>query len=226
MPFNPFEKHLPYAFSKAAVEHECLKAAAEGLEVVVAVSCAILGPNDFKPSRMGRLLCDFARGRLHYYLPGGFEFVAARDIVEGHILAMQKGRSGQKYILSTQFCTVDELLDIYEQVTGRRRPWLRLPPALMAICARVADPIMAGFFPAVPRRFTPAAVRILRMHRRANCAKARAELGYQPTSIEQAVREAYEWFIEQGAIPQRAPAGVAARSRPGETDRRPVSLSR
>src|SRR5207244_12494701 len=119
MPFNPFEDHLPYSFSKACVEHECLKAAVEGLDVVVAISCAILGPWDFKPSRMGRVLADFANGRLRDYIPGGFEFVAARDIVEGHILAMQKGRSGQRYLLSTKFLTVDALLDIFARVPAR-----------------------------------------------------------------------------------------------------------
>jgi nucleoside-diphosphate-sugar epimerase len=64
VPFNPFERSTPYGFSKAALEHECLKAFAEGLPVIVATSCAILGPNDFKPSRMGQLLVDFANGRL------------------------------------------------------------------------------------------------------------------------------------------------------------------
>src|SRR5947209_8172235 len=67
-PFNPFQKHLPYGFSKAFVEHECLKAAADGLNVVVAVSCAILGPYDFKPSRMGRVLCDIANRRMRAYI--------------------------------------------------------------------------------------------------------------------------------------------------------------
>ena len=65
-PFNPFLKHLPYGMTKAFVEHECLKAAAEGLDVVIAVSCAILGRYDFKPSRMGRVLCDVANRRIQF----------------------------------------------------------------------------------------------------------------------------------------------------------------
>src|SRR5688572_20028952 len=93
VPFYPFEKLPPYSHTKAGVEHECLKAAVEGLNVVVATSCAIIGPNDFKPSRMGRTLVDFANGKLRAYIPGGFTFVAARDMVEGHMLAMEKGRS-------------------------------------------------------------------------------------------------------------------------------------
>src|SRR5690242_11749919 len=119
MPADPFERLLPYARSKVAAEHECLKAMAEGLDVVLAISCAIVGPSDFKPSRMGRVLLDFARGRLRAYTVGGFEFVAARDVVEGHRLAMDKGRTGQRYILSSEFRTVDELMAMFERVTGR-----------------------------------------------------------------------------------------------------------
>jgi nucleoside-diphosphate-sugar epimerase len=212
VPFNPFDAALPYAHSKAAVEHECLKAFADGLAVVVATSCAILGPNDFKPSRMGRTLMDYANGRLWAYVPGGFEFVAARDMVEGHLLAMAKGRPGQKYIFSTQFATVDELMGIFEEVTGRRRPRLRLPPPLMAGLAAVADGVFPWLAPRAPRRFTRAAVRLLRMHRRANCGKARAELGYQPTSIAEAVRAAYEDFVRRGLI--RVPRKAVVELRP------------
>jgi nucleoside-diphosphate-sugar epimerase len=207
MPFNPFEEHLPYSVSKAFVEHECLKAAVEGLEVVVAVSCAILGPWDFKPSRMGRVLLDFANGKMRAYIDGGFEFVTARDIVEGHVLAMRHGRSGQRYIFGSGFRTVAELMALYERVTGRNRP-MCVPASLMAAVARIQSSILDSFFPNVPQRFTPASVRLLRMRRRADCTKACEELGYQPSSIEQAVQEAYDWFVERGTI--RRPAAVAS----------------
>jgi nucleoside-diphosphate-sugar epimerase len=202
VPFYPFETLPPYSHTKAGVEHECLKAAVEGLNVVVATSCAILGPNDFKPSRMGRTLVDFAHGRLRAYVPGGFTFVSARDMVEGHMLAMEKGRSGQKYIFATEFLTVDDLLSIFEQVTGRRRPRLRVPPPLMAGIAQVSSFFLTNFFPNVPQRFTPAAVRFLRMQRRADCSKAEQELGYRPTTIAQAIQEAYDCFVRRGVIRQ------------------------
>jgi nucleoside-diphosphate-sugar epimerase len=198
--FYPFQEHMPYERSKAWVEHECLKAAVEGLDVVIATSCAILGPADFKPSRMGRVVKDFANGAMRAYIPGGFEFVSARDIVEGHCLAMEKGRTGQKYIFSSRFVTVDELMEILERVTGRRRPSMRLPPSVMAPIAAVSSFVLTNFFPDVPQRFTPGAVRILGMGRRADTGKAQRELGYQPTSIEDAVREAYEFFVARGEI--------------------------
>lgn len=218
VPFNPFAWTLPYGMSKAFVEHECWKAGAEGLEVVVAVSCAILGPNDYKPSRMGRVLCDIAHGRMRAYIPGGFEFVAARDMVQGHLLAMQRGRPGQKYIFSTSFATVDDLMDIFAEVTGQPRPWLRLPSGVMAVAAGAADLVLGRVAPKMPRRFTSAAVKLLRSQRRADTTKARTELGFQPTSIKQAIREAYECFQRRGLIqtasktqpgPTPAPAAVA-----------------
>jgi nucleoside-diphosphate-sugar epimerase len=183
-----------------AVEHECLKAVVDGLDVVVATSCAILGPNDFKPSPMGRLLLDFANGRLRAFVPGGFEFVAARDIVQGHLLAMAKGRTGHKYIFSTEFKTVDELMEIYEAVTGRPRPRLRLPAPAMLALAHVMSVVRRRLAPGRPQRFTPGAVRILGMQRRADITKARTELGYAPTSIRQAIEEQYRFFVGRGWV--------------------------
>jgi 3beta-hydroxysteroid-4beta-carboxylate 3-dehydrogenase (decarboxylating) len=211
VPFYPFEPVLPYSWSKVLVEHECLQAAADGLDVVVAISCAIIGPNDFKPSRMGRTLVDFAHGRLRAYVPGGFEFVAARDIVEGHVLAMERGRSGQRYIISTEYLSVDELMGLFETVTGRRRPRVRLPGAVLAGIAEVKTRILDRVRPAAEPRFTPGAVRFLRMQRRADCAKARTELRYRPTTIAEAVREAYDCFVRRGVIAVPPAAGRGAR---------------
>jgi nucleoside-diphosphate-sugar epimerase len=204
--FYPFYDHMPYERAKAWTEHECLKAVAEGLDVVIATSCGIIGPADFKPSRMGRVLKDFANKELQAYIPGGFEFVAARDIVEGHVLTMEKGRTGQKYIMSSGYVTIDELMAIYERVTSQKRPRLRLPGNVMAPIAAVSSFVLTQFFPSVPQRFTPGAVRILGMDRRADTSKAQRELGFRSTPIEDAIQEAYDFFVEQGEI-----KGVARR---------------
>jgi nucleoside-diphosphate-sugar epimerase len=125
---------------------------------------------------------------------------------------MHKGKTGQRYIFSTQFLTVDALLGIYEEITGRPRPRLRLPPPLMAAIAEVTSAVLTHCFPQVPQRFTPGAVRLLRLQRRADCSKAQHELGYQPTSIVEAVRQAYEFFVQQGQIrrPQRLVGQMSA----------------
>lgn len=200
-PFYPFDKHLPYGFTKAFVEHECWKACAEGQDVVVATSCAILGPHDYIPSRMGAMVRDFANGKMMAYLPGGFDFVAARDISEGHVLAMEKGKAGQKYIFSSEFVEVDDMMGMLERITGRPRPALRLSPAVMNAIAHVSSFVLTNFFPKVPQRFTPFAVRFLQLRRRADTGKAQRELGYRPTRVEDALREAYEHFVERGLVP-------------------------
>jgi 3beta-hydroxysteroid-4beta-carboxylate 3-dehydrogenase (decarboxylating) len=209
VPFNPFDKVLPYEKSKQAVELECLRAVADGQDVVIATSCAILGPHDYLPSRMGAVLRDFANGKLRAYIPGGFEFVAARDIVDGHRLAMEKGRTGHKYILSSGFHTIDQLMDIFERVTGRKRP-PRLPASVMAAIAPLTQLVQSALFPSWPQRLTPGAIRILRMERHADTAKARRELGFAPTSLEDAVREAYEFFVARGQIRGKTAAAVGA----------------
>jgi hydroxymethylglutaryl-CoA reductase len=202
MPFYPFAEHLPYGRTKSLVEHETLKAVVEGVDAVIATSCAVLGPWDYKPSRMGRTHIDFSHGKLRAYLPGGFDFVNVKDLVEGHVLALERGRAGQRYILSTEFATVDSLMDVFEEVSGRPRPKLKLPPTLMAGVAEVTSLFMSTFFPETPQRFTPAAVRLLRMERKADTSKAQTELGYRPTSVRTAIHEAYAQFAERGLVPE------------------------
>jgi nucleoside-diphosphate-sugar epimerase len=207
-PFNPFEHHPPYAVTKAAVEHECMKAVVDGLDVVIAISCAILGPFDFKPSRMGQVLINYANGRLWAYIPGGFEFVTTRDIVEGHVLCMHQGRTGQRYIFNTGFMTFDALFELYSEITGRPKP-LRLPPAMMMVAAEIGELAHRYIIPGRRQLLTPAAVRLIRMGRRADSSKAQRELGYRPGSIADAVREAHEWFVARGAIVAPVPLRAA-----------------
>jgi nucleoside-diphosphate-sugar epimerase len=212
--FYPFQVTMPYERSKAWVEHEVLRAVAEGQDVVIATSCAIIGGHDYLPSRMGRVIRDIANGKMRAYVPGGFEFVAARDIAEGHVLAMHKGRTGQKYILSTEFCTTDRFVEIAERVTGRPRPRLRLPRSVMLPLAHVTSAVLSRLRPNDPQRFTPGALRILGQHRKADTTKARTELGFRPTSIEEAVQEAYDFFGTEGAIEGYRPRAADASASP------------
>jgi nucleoside-diphosphate-sugar epimerase len=114
---------------------------------------------------------------------------------------MKHGRAGQRYILSTEFMTVDKILDIFEDVSGKPRPKVRLPAPVMAGVAEVSSFVLTKFFPKVPQRFTPGAVRILRMQRHADLTKAKTELGYAPTSIRSAIEEAYADFARRGLMP-------------------------
>ncbi|MCC3766906.1 NAD-dependent epimerase/dehydratase family protein [Streptomyces sp. UNOC14_S4] len=222
--FYPFGAHTPYTISKVLAEHECAKAATQGLDVVVATSTAIIGPHDYRPSRMGRLLLDFANGRLLAYVPGGFEFVSVGDLVAGHMLAMRRGVAGRKYLFSTQYHTVEELLGHYGEVCGRRRRPLRVPSPVMAGIARAAAPVVTLLAPRHEMRLTPAAVDFLRSRRRADCSRAVTELGYRPTSVAHAVREAFACFARRGLVEARRAPSVPG-SRPGRSARRAAGPS-
>jgi nucleoside-diphosphate-sugar epimerase len=224
MQFYPFERSMPYERSKVLVEHECLKATIEGLDVVIATSCAIVGGNDFIPSRLGRTLCDSANGKLRAYIHGGFEFVAARDIVEGHLLCMAKGRTGHKYIFSTEFLMLDELLNMVEEVSGVASTRHRLPGFVMLAASELTSFVLSRVYPRFPQRLTPGAIRLLRKRRHADLTKARTDLGYQPTSIREAVREAYAFHYARGAITHPAARPPSVRG-PAEDTPLPVSVT-
>ena len=211
MPFYPMVRTMPYERSKALMELQCWRAAATGQEVVVATCCAVIGGNDYFPSRLGRTMCDYTKGRIRAYVDGGFEFVAARDIAQGHLLCMERGRSGEKYIFSSGYKTISDILDLYESVSGLPRPGRRIPARFMLGLAEVSSTYLSRFHPKVNQRFTPGAIRLLQLRRHADTAKAREELGFEPTSIADAVTEAYAFHHGRGAItnPRARPPAAA-----------------
>jgi nucleoside-diphosphate-sugar epimerase len=153
------------------------------------------------PSRLGRVLCDYCNGKLRAYVPGGFDFVNVHDLVEGHILAMERGRTGQKYTFSTEFMTLEEMMRMFGEISGQDRTPIRLPSSLVKTLTKPYYRLASRFFPDMPQRLTPGAIEILSMNRKADTGKAQRELGYRPTSVRDAVREAYEFFVAQGKIP-------------------------
>lgn len=220
MPFYPMVRTMPYERSKSQVEHECWRAAAKGQEVIVATCCAVIGGADFFPSRLGKTLCDYTNGKLRAYIDGGFEFVAARDIVQGHLLCMEYGRPGEKYIFSSEFKTISEILDLYEEVTGIPRPARRIPSAVMLAFSEVASFYLSRYRPDFNQRFTPGAIRLLKLCRHASLEKARRELGYQSTSIRAAINDAYAFhYYRPNAItnPDAKPPAESAVISKGST---------
>jgi len=200
-PGDSAERKLPYAASKAQMEQEVLKAVDQGVDAVIACSGAILGPHDYKPSAMGQTLIDYAHGKLRAYIPGGVEFVSADDICQGHLLAMRRGESGQRYTFTTEYVSMEQLMGLFEEVSGRSRPKVKLPPALMAQLAEVSTFVMSNFFPNKTQRFTPGAVAILRSEQRVDITRAQQELGYAPTSVRAAIHQAYADFARRGLVP-------------------------
>ena len=108
---NPFETHLDYDLSKAMAELEVHRAVNRGLDVRIVNPCGVVGPHDYKPSPVGQTILDFANRKMPAYVEGRFDFVAVRDVVAGHLAAMERGRKGERYILSGGQLTLDEILD-------------------------------------------------------------------------------------------------------------------
>ena len=192
-----------YARSKARASIEIRKSIEQGLDAVMVFPSGIIGPYDFRLSEMGHLFTDFARGRLAAYVDGAYDFVDVRDVVAGLLLAAERGRAGEGYILSGERISVRGLLNLLEQVTGVRARARRIPFWL----ARFA----AWFAPAYYRlrhakpRFTSYSLRVLASNCLMSSAKAARELGYRPRPLKETVRNSIEWFVATGRLQLKLP---------------------
>ncbi|PRP91162.1 3 beta-hydroxysteroid dehydrogenase/Delta 5--_4-isomerase [Enhygromyxa salina] len=210
LPFFPFGHAMSYSQTKTLAEHELLKAAAEGLDAVIATSCGCIGPHDFLPSRMGGTLCDYANGKLRFYIEGGFTWVRADDIADGHVRAMERGRKGQKYLFATEFMTISQLFSTFGEVAGIDRKLIEAPIDLVAGVAKIYSGTLARFFPKASQRLTPGSIAVLEARRHVDTSKARRELGFAPTSIREGLHDAYEFYLRQGMIHRDARVSVPA----------------
>ncbi len=210
LPFYPFGHAMPYSHTKTLAEHEVLKACAEGFDGVIATSCGVIGPWDYLPSRMGGTICDLANGKLKAYVEGGFTWMRAADIARGHMLAMERGRKGQKYLFATEFMLISQLFATVLEVAGIQRKLIEIPIDLVGTVAALYSGTLARFFPKASQRLTPGSIAVLKARRRVDISKARRELGYEPTSMREAIAEAYEFFCREGMITRNPSVGVSA----------------
>jgi hopanoid-associated sugar epimerase len=197
---NPFETHLDYELSKAMAELEVHRAVHRGMDVRIVNPCGIVGAHDYKPSSVGQTILDFANRKMPAYVPGQFEFVAVRDVVEGHLLAMERGKPGERYILSGGQYTLDRILEHLSGLCGVPKPRLRIPVGVMLPLAHVSTLFLRTFAPRKPPRVTPGTIKILNGGKHADISKAKRELSFAPTPVLDAFTEAYQWFRGRGQI--------------------------
>jgi len=195
---DPNEPATDYERSKAASEVEVKREIERGLDACIVNPCATVGPFDFRPSLVGRTFVDFAHGKMKAYLPGAFDWVPMRDVVEGHLLAMTKGGRGERYLLSGEVASLDQILGWLAEDTGRPRPSFRIPAGLMLAISVPKDFIEARFFPKKYPRFNQHSIRLLTSGKHGSNQKARRDLGLEPTPIRQAFRDSVIWFRENG----------------------------
>lgn len=188
----------PYDRSKAAGQRVVLDAVGRGLDAVILHPAAVLGPHDYAPSRMGRVLLKLGQGRMPGLVEGGFSWVDVRDIVSAALAAPERGRKGENYLLSGHWLSVRELGKLAQEITGVRPPLFSSPMWLARLIAPAAGAAAAALD--VEPLFTSAALHALRNHRRTSHAKAQAELGFVPRPTRETVADTYAWFREVGML--------------------------
>ncbi|MGE5583925.1 MAG: SDR family oxidoreductase [Bacillota bacterium] len=191
-PFDPESMTWEYDRSKARATLEVLRARGKGLDPVVLCPTGVIGPYDFKPSEMGQLVIGFARRSIKACIDGAYDFVDVRDVAVGHVLACEKGGTGESYILSGERVTVQELMRMLEQATGIPSSRVRLPAWLAESVAALA-PFWAGLTGRRPL-LTSYSVHTLRRNSFISQAKARRELGYSSRPISESIADTVQWF--------------------------------
>ena len=186
-----------YKRSKYLAEEVARERAAAGQPIVIVNPSTPIGEADVKPTRTGQIILDFLRGKMPGFVNTGLNLVDVRDVAQGHLLAMERGRVGERYILGHRDLTLEQILATLAELTGLPRPTFRVPFAL-AYAAAYAD----TFWNVVVRRRPPNipvdGVRMARHFMYFSPAKAVTELGLPQTPIEQPLARAVAWFRENG----------------------------
>lgn len=184
-----------YKQSKYWAEQEAVKAAQAGQDVVIVNPSTPIGPWDIKPTPTGDIVLRFLRRQMPVYLNTGLNFVHVGDVAKGHLLALQKGKAGDRYILGHQNLTLKELLDLLAQITGFPAPQYSIPAWIPFCAAWVDERVLAplGKTPSVPID----GVRMAGQMMYYDASKAVRELNLPQTSILTALRDSVEWFVNK-----------------------------
>jgi dihydroflavonol-4-reductase len=192
-----------YKRSKFMAEQATLEAAAAGAPVVIVNPSTPIGALDLKPTPTGRIIVDFLNRRMPAYVDTGLNIVDVADVARGHLLAAERGRVGEKYILGGENLTLKQFLERLAAISGLPAPKLRIPYAVALGYAFGAE----AFARTVTRRAPRASLTEVRMARKRmffDSSKARAELGYSPGSIDAAIATAVEFFKSRGTARRAA----------------------
>ncbi|MCX7592663.1 MAG: NAD-dependent epimerase/dehydratase family protein [Fischerella sp.] len=194
---SPLEKLVgDYKKSKFLAEQEAMQAARNGQDVVVVNPTSPIGAWDIKPTPTGDIILRFLRRQMPFYVDTGLNFIDVRDVAWGHLLALQKGKSGERYILGNQNLTLKQLLDELASIAGLDPPQNSIPAWLPLSVAWFDEKILARFGkpPSVPLD----GVRMAMQTMYYDASKAVRELGLPQSSLTAALQNAVDWFLLQG----------------------------
>jgi len=181
-----------YKRSKYLAEQEVLTLAKAGLPVVIVNPSAPVGAGDVKPTPTGQIIVDFMKGRMPAYIETGMNIVDVDDVATGHLLAMEKGRIGERYILGNKNLMLREVFEILSRLTGIKAPAIKLPRLAILPLAHLNQWI--SNFTGQPPRIPLEGVKMAKYKMHYDCRKAIKELGIPQTPPEEALEKAVRWF--------------------------------
>ncbi|MBI3406600.1 MAG: NAD-dependent epimerase/dehydratase family protein [Acidobacteria bacterium] len=196
-----------YKRSKFLAEQEAIEAAGKGFHVVIVNPTTPVGPMDWKPTPTGKIIVDFLNGAMPAYLDTGLNLVPVEDCAAGHLLAAERGKPGERYILGGQNLTLKQILDMLSAETGKPAPRFRLPHAV-AMAAGYADSFVSHILRREPH-IPLDGVRMARHKMWVDCSKAVRELGFRSGHIQAALGRAVRWYHENGYVKAKAGRAVA-----------------
>lgn len=189
----------PYKRSKFMAEQIALEAGRGGTNVVVVNPTTPIGDQDIKPTPTGRIIVDFLKRKFPAYVDTGLNVVDVKDVACGHLLAMEKAKPGERYILGGENLTLKQILDKLAALTGLPSPQVKVPHAV-ALGFAALDQFFTGVILRKEPRATIDAVRMGRKKMFASSAKAERELGYKAAPVDDALRRAINWFQAHGYV--------------------------
>ncbi|MGD1215763.1 MAG: hopanoid-associated sugar epimerase [Terriglobales bacterium] len=188
-----------YKRSKFMAEQVAIEATRSGVDVVVVNPTTPIGERDIKPTPTGRIVVDFLKRKFPAYVETGLNLVDATECARGHVQALEKGRSGERYILGGENLTLKQILDRLAAITGLPSPTVKLP-YIFALAAGVVDEMVTGWVLGREPRATIDAVRMGRKMMFVSSAKAERELGWRTVPVDGALRRSVEWFRGNGYV--------------------------
>ena len=188
-----------YKRSKFMAEQIALEAGRSGLEVVTVNPTTPVGEQDVKPTPTGRIVLDFLKRKFPAYVETGLNLVDVRECARGHVMALEKGKTGERYILGGEDLTLKQILDKLGKLTGLPSPKIKLPYIFAFAAGVVDEAITAGLLHREPRA-TVDTVRMGKKKMFASSAKAERELGWKLVPVEDALRRAVDWFRANGYV--------------------------
>jgi len=197
-PATPENAVGAYKRSKVVAERLVEAMVADGLPAIIVNPSTPIGPRDIKPTPTGRIVVEAANGRMPAFVESGLNLVHVDDVAAGHLLALHKGRIGERYVLGGQDVTLGAMLGEIAQIMGRKPPTITIPRAPLFPLA-FANEAMARLIGGDPF-LTVDSLKMAAHNMYYSSAKAQAELGYSARPFPEALRDAIAWFQAAGRI--------------------------